>query len=144
MCRLNIGITSLKKDEYAAGDAERTDANNGLALQGTYYFFNNAKENLKLGATARWESETVKSELDYPGAADDEEDKQSGSVLKLGGSARWKLNNLFSIKADVFVFSASSAKRNHDEAGTASDYDIKTEAGSLGLGGVLSFAIDLF
>ena len=129
--------------EQTGYDEKHTTANSGIALQGTYYFFNNAKENLKLGATARWESETVKTKID-PSVGTGIEDELSGSVLKLGGSARWKLNNLFSIKADVFVFSTSRAKGDHDAPGRGNDYDIKAEAGSLGLEGVLSFAIDLF
>ncbi|MDR2431356.1 MAG: hypothetical protein LBD99_03780 [Candidatus Margulisbacteria bacterium] len=83
-------------------DEDASGVNKGISfliLEGTYYIL--AKGDFLLGVTGIYTSLSG--------------DGDTSNTIALGGSAKWKLNRVFALKADAIAYSSTSGKFNGDD-----------------------------
>jgi hypothetical protein len=68
-----------------------------LYLQGTFYLL--SRGDISVGGTAIYDSASA--------------DGDTATDLKIGGSAKWKINNLFALKSDVIAFTTRSGHKDY-------------------------------
>ncbi|MDR1322827.1 MAG: transporter [Candidatus Margulisbacteria bacterium] len=124
-----------KQVEDVKDGARVTETKSAFALQGTYYFL--TKGDWSLGAFGRLAGATSETK----NKDSDTEDKTSGTTWSFGGSAKWQLNDRFSIKADVAAVSLYNAENKWDYGTT--DGKITHSQTTFLPNATISFLVDL-